>query len=409
MSLPFMYVHKNKSPHDSPKPSAAGFKLLTSKHILNNKLDKENAYFISENDYDSINKRSKVRKWDILFSMIGTVGNIYLVTEDNIDFAIKNMGVFSCEEEYEAKWLYYYLKSPYAQSYIKNYLNGAIQKFLPLNKLRDFPVPKFEENSKKNVDILWALDEKIKNNKIINNQLESLLKIIYNYWFLQFEFPDENGKPYKSSGGEMVWNDELKKEIPENWKYLRLCDIEKNIVTGKTPPTKKNDNFGGSIPFITIDDIRKGIYLSKTDRTLTEEGANSQKNKYIPENSICVSCIATVGLVAISTEDSQTNQQINSIICNNKNNIYYLVSALKQYFQFSSGAKTGNIFANMNKDDFSNIMITYPNEEVLQKYNCLVEPLYLKMRNTIIENNNLQDLRDFLLPLLMNGQIGFKD
>lgn len=66
--------------HDSPKPSAAGFKLLTSKHILNNKLDKENAYFISENDYDSINKRSKVRKWDILFSMIGTVGNIYLVT-----------------------------------------------------------------------------------------------------------------------------------------------------------------------------------------------------------------------------------------------------------------------------------------------------------------------------------------
>lgn len=135
--------------HDSPKPSAAGFKLLTSKHILNNKLDKENAYFISENDYDSINKRSKVRKWDILFSMIGTVGNIYLVTEDNIDFAIKNMGVFSCEEEYEAKWLYYYLKSPYAQSYIKNYLNGAIQKFLPLNKLRDFPVPKFEENSKK--------------------------------------------------------------------------------------------------------------------------------------------------------------------------------------------------------------------------------------------------------------------
>ena len=395
--------------HDSPKPSAAGFKLLTSKHILNNKLDKENAYFISENDYDSINKRSKVRKWDILFSMIGTVGNIYLVTEDNIDFAIKNMGVFSCEEEYEAKWLYYYLKSPYAQSYIKNYLNGAIQKFLPLNKLRDFPVPKFEENSKKNVDILWALDEKIKNNKIINNQLESLLKIIYNYWFLQFEFPDENGKPYKSSGGDMVWNDELKKEIPENWKYLRLCDIEKNIVTGKTPPTKKNDNFGGSIPFITIDDIRKGIYLSKTDTTLTEEGANSQKNKYIPENSICVSCIATVGLVAISTEDSQTNQQINSIICNNKNNIYYLVSALKQYFQFSSGAKTGNIFANMNKDDFSNIMITYPNEEVLQKYNCLVEPLYLKMRNTIIENNNLQDLRDFLLPLLMNGQIGFKD
>src|SRR5690554_6171063 len=95
--------------HDSPKPADKGFKLLTSKNIMNGYLDKKNAYLISEEDYEKINKRSKVHKWDVLFSMIGTVGNVCLIEDNEIDYAIKNMGVFSCGNEYKAKWLYFYL------------------------------------------------------------------------------------------------------------------------------------------------------------------------------------------------------------------------------------------------------------------------------------------------------------
>lgn len=375
--------------HDSPKPSAAGFKLLTSKHILNNKLDKENAYFISKNDYDSINKRSKVRKWDILFSMIGTVGNIYLVTEDNIDFAIKNMGVFSCEDEYEAKWLYYYLKSPYAQSYIKNYLNGAIQKFLPLNKLRDFPVPKFEENSKKIVDILWALDEKIKNNKIINSQLESLLKIIYNYWFLQFEFPDENGKPYKSSGGEMVWNDELKKEIPEGWEVKKISEILSKIPS--TENIKKNEyKSDGAIPIIDQSTEYICGYTNKKETIVNLKdsiifGDHTKIIKYINFN------------FARGADGTQILNSNNSNLSN-----YLLYQQIKDFDLISQGYSR---YFKFLKDKY----IIIPEQKTNSDYSKLTVPINETIKNNVIENKQLMNLRDFLLPLLMNGQIGFKD
>ena len=394
--------------HDSPKPCKTGHKLLTSKNIMNGYIDKTDSYYISDEDYNAINKRSQVKQWDILFSMIGTVGNVCIITDKEIDFAIKNMGVFSCKNEYEAKWLYFYLQSNYVKRVIQNYLNGAVQKFLPLGKLRDFEIPDFDESKKQIVDLLWNIETKIRNNEKIITELESMAKTIYDYWFLQYEFPNQEGKPYKSSGGKMVYNEELKKEIPEGWTIKRIDDIEDNIVTGKTPSTKDENNFGGYIPFITIDDIRQGLYISKTIRTLSEKGANLQAKKYIPENSICVTCIATVGLVGITTKDSQTNQQINSIVCQNKNNLYYLVNAIKDYFKYSSGAKTGNVFDNMNKEDFSSIKLVYPTENILNKYNDKMTPLYDSIKRKILENEELTKFRDELLPLLMNGQVSFK-
>ena len=105
--------------HDSPKPCKVGFKLLTSKNILAGEIDKKDAYFISEKDYNAINQRSQVKQWDILFSMIGSVGNVCLIKDKDVDFAIKNMGVFSCKSKEEAYFLYYYLQSPFAKKIIE--------------------------------------------------------------------------------------------------------------------------------------------------------------------------------------------------------------------------------------------------------------------------------------------------
>jgi type I restriction enzyme S subunit len=140
--------------HDTPKPVNHGKLLITSKHISGGTLDVSSAYMISEEDYASIQKRSAVSQWDILFSMIGSVGEIYLEKNGEVPYAIKNMGVFSCNNEYKAKWLYYYLRSPAAQSHINRYLNGAVQKFLPLGALRDFPVIPFSDEKKNLVKVL---------------------------------------------------------------------------------------------------------------------------------------------------------------------------------------------------------------------------------------------------------------
>lgn len=211
--------------HDSPKFLDNGYLLVTSKNIANRELDLTGANFISEEDYNKINERSKVHQWDIFFSMIGTVGNVFLQTEKEVNYAIKNMGVFSCENEDKAKWLYYYLQSPYFKKLMNSLLSGAVQKFVPLGFLRSIDIPKYDDNKKAIVKFLSSLDDKISLNNRINAKLEQMAKRLYDYWFVQFDFPNADGKPYKASGGKMVWNEELKREIPEGWEVKSINDI----------------------------------------------------------------------------------------------------------------------------------------------------------------------------------------
>ncbi|MCY7135495.1 restriction endonuclease subunit S [Streptococcus gordonii] len=392
--------------HDTPKVTETGYKLVTSKNILSNTLDLNSAYYISEEDFVNINKRSKVKQYDILFSMIGTVGSLYFETSDTIDYAIKNIGVFSCGNKEKAEWLYYYLQSSYAQQYIKRYLNGAVQKFLPLKGLREFPVPQFNKELHNRIKILLNIDQKIQINNQINQELEAMAKTLYDYWFVQFDFPDQNGKPYKSSGGKMAYNQDLKREIPEGWRVETLKNFESKIITGKTPSRANSDNFGGEIPFITIGDIRGNTFVYSTSESLTDLGASVQQNKYLPEGSLCVSCIATVGEIGFTTEWSHTNQQINSIVFEDETNRYYLYFALKNYFEnANASAKTGNTFANMNKEDFSGIRIILPRNEIKNNFHKITEPYFAQIKCLQGQNQELTQLRDWLLPMLMNGQV----
>ena len=287
----------------------------------------------------------------ILLSINGSLGKIAVYDNERVALG-KSACYLNINKNENKYFVKYVLSTKEFQKYMILVAHGSTIKNLAPSQVVDY---EFEEpeNKDKIALILKLIDDKIENNRRIITEIEQMTKTIYDYWFLQYEFLNEKEKPYKTSGGKMVWNEELKKEIPEGWKYKKIVEIENNIVTGKTPSTKDEGNFNGNIPFITIDDIRQGLYVANTIRTLSEKGASSQSKKYIPKDTICVTCIATVGLVGITTKDSQTNQQINSIVCENKNNLYYLVNAIKDYFKYSNGAKSGNIFDNMNKEDFA--------------------------------------------------------
>ena len=165
--------------HDTPKESSEGKYLVTSKHIKGGKIDLSSAYKISLEDFNFVNQRSKVDKWDILISMIGTVGEICLVSEYP-DFAIKNVGLIKTGNEYLAKYLYYYLKSPTAQNDILSRLKGTTQQYLSLGEIRNFPViiPPLEIQ-KKIAGVLGALDDKIELNNKINNNLEQQAQALF--------------------------------------------------------------------------------------------------------------------------------------------------------------------------------------------------------------------------------------
>lgn len=306
------------------------------------------------------------------------------------------------KSDYSIDYLYYLMKS----LNLNDRQVGSSQPLLTQGVLNNISVKIYESSQTQQsiAAVLSALDKKIALNKQINARLEEMAKTLYDYWFVQFDFPDANGKPYKSSGGDMVFDETLKRKIPKGWEVKSLGEIENNIVTGKTPSTQYSNFFNGDIPFITIGDIRNNTFIIKTGQNLSIEGANNQKNKYLPEGSLCVSCIATVGLIGFTTRQAQTNQQINSIIFKHDYNKEFLYFYLKDYFLVGK-AKTGNTFANMNKGDFEKILVLYPNLRLLQKYSNKMVLVLNQINNLSKQNHQLTQLRDFLLPMLMNGQV----
>jgi type I restriction enzyme, S subunit len=340
----------------------------------------------------------------IMVTCIGEIGNIALnkgeaITNQQINSIIVNAEMFDID------YLYYVL----IQS--KKYLNNnAGQTVVPILSKTEFEKIKLPIHKNKDVQkniglVLSSIDSKIDINNIINAEIESMAKTIYDYWFVQFDFPDKNGNPYKSSGGKMVWNEKLKRKIPERWEVNKLVEIESNIVTGKTPPTKNNDFYNGAIPFVTIGDIRGNMHIINAETTLTKAGADYQKNKYLPKGSLCVSCIASPGMIGLTTQECQTNQQINSIIFKENKNKIYLYHALNNYFNFSAGPKMGNTFANMNKGDFESILLIHPPTDIIKKFEEYLDSTFEQNKLLSFENKKLSELRDFLLPMLMNGQV----
>jgi len=314
--------------------------------------------------------------------------------------------IFLDDKKADYEYVYYYLKTQYKN--LRN-LSSGVRKNLNSNDIKNFKInlPKDVNKQQKIANVLSSIDSKIELNNKINKELEAMAKTIYDYWFIQFDFPVENGKPYKSSGGKMVYNEQLKREIPEGWADSRLEEIGSNIITGKTPPTSNSDFFNGDIPFITIGDIRGNMHIVSTEETLTKKGADYQNTKYIKKGAICVSCIASPGLIGFATQLSQTNQQINSVECKKEENSFYLYFALNDFFK-ASKAKTGNTFPNMNKGDFSDIKLVKPNEKILlafsKKIKSSIEQIFINSQ----QNKELAKLRDWLLPMLMNGQVSVK-
>ena len=220
------------------------------------------------------------------------------------------------KKEYSPKYVFYLLQNIYNSGVFFNFESktSGIKNLLYNSAFENIKVPNRDYSSQQKIEnVITVIDKKIQLLHQINDNLSELAKTIYDYWFVQFDFPDENGKPYKTSGGKMVYNDILKREIPEGWEVKSLGEIEPNIITGKTPTTKDENNFNGNILFITIDDIRQNLFIYNSERTLSEKGANTQRAKFLKKGDICVSCIGTVGVIGIVGKIAQTNQQINSI------------------------------------------------------------------------------------------------
>lgn len=261
---------------------------------------------------------------------------------------------------------------------------------------------------KKIAEILSAYDAKIENNNKISKNLEAIAQAIFNEWFVKFEFPTPlrhsraGGNPvggYKSLGGKMVKSE--MGEIPEGWCVGKISDFG-NVVCGKTPSKSHGEYFGGNIPFIKIPDMHGQVFINTTEDSLTEIGVSTQKNKIVPAGSICVSCIATVGLVSITTQDSQTNQQINTLVPNNEEFLEYLYFALvNMKSDLQAIGSGGSTTLNVNTSVFSGLEILIPSVEVVKAFHKVISRMFDEINHLTIENVSLRSQRDQLLIKLI--------
>ncbi|WP_345878024.1 restriction endonuclease subunit S [Shewanella algae] len=378
--------------HDSPRQAEYGKPLITSKHIKGDVIDFDTAYLISEHDFNEINKRSKVDQWDVIISMIGAYcGFCFIESSEEIDYAVKNVGLFKAGSEVNAKWLYYYLNSPIGRAHLDAVKSGSTQPYIALGALRNLPilVPKKEEVKEKIVAILDAIDTKIRVNNRINAELEAMAKTLYDYWFVQFDFPDANGNPYKTSGGKMVYNPTLKREIPEGWSDDTLGEIAE-LYQPKTISEKEMTEDGEFLVY----------------------GANGIVGRYDQYNHeqsvVAVTCRGnSCGEINVTRPYSWITG--NAMVVNTDSHFLpptYIYNVLR-----SSGLEnviTGSAQPQITRTNLAPMKIIRPAEKVLTNYAEFVKPSFEKRMAILDENEKLEKLRDWLLPMLMNGQVTVK-
>ena len=363
--------------HDSPKPKENGFKLITSKHLNRYGIDFTSANFISEEDYKKIINRSYVEQWDILFSMIGTIGNLYIETNSTTNYACKNVGIFKLGgDEMKAKWLYYYLQSPKALEYVKAVSRGTTQSYVPLGALRKMPVDFFDDIIRdKIVTILWNLDEKIKLNLEINNNLEQQAKALYKDWFIDFS-------PFSIEGN-----------LPDGWHLgtvgdiIQLHDSKRVPLSGseRDKMEKIYPYYGATSLMDYVDNyLFDGIYL-----LLGEDGT----------------VVDSLGFPILQYVYGRFWINNHAHIITGKEG--FSVEELYLFFSLTNikSIVTGAVQQKVSQQNLKKVPAIIPSKEALSAFDDLIQPIFAQIRNLRDENAHLTDLRDTILPRLMSGKL----
>jgi len=367
--------------HDSPKETIDGKYLITSKHIKNGKIDFSKAYKISLDDFEAINKRSKVDKYDILFSMIGTIGEMVIVDFEP-DFAIKNVGLFKTRNKDLSKWIYYYLKSNDAQAEIRASLKGSTQQYITLGDLRNFPIllPPLPEQ-KAIAEVLSSIDDKIELLHRQNKTLEEMAMNLFRKWFIE--------------------------DAKEDWEECILDDLCLKIASGGTPSTKIKEYYDGHINWYSTKELND-CFLFESEKKITLQGLENSSAKLFPKGTIVMAIYAapTVGRLGILANEASFNQAAcglipNTEVCSKEFLYLYLKNERENLNTMATGSAQQNL--NVNK------IKTYPTikvpKNIMIRFNKIIIPIFLKIENNSYQIQTLEKLRDTLLPKLISGEV----
>lgn len=353
--------------------------------------------FITEQKDNKLRKGNLLRN-DVVLTTRGTLGNAALYG-DTVPFEEMriNSGMVIMRADSTnllPRFLYGFLRSPSFLGQVEQLRSGVAQQQLPIRDLKKIKITLPPKSAQEQiVDVFSAYDDLIENNNRRIKLLEESARLLYQEWFIRLRFPGYEHT--RIVGG-----------VPEGWEKTTLKTLG-TITTGKTPSTARREYFGGNIPFIKTPDMHGNVYVITTEDALSDEGAGTQQNKFLEKNAIIVSCIgAKAGVVSLTSNKSQTNQQINALSVHKETQTFYLYFFLKDFKeQLLAIGSSGSTMPNVSKGKFENIEVVVPSERLLSIYHEVVSCSFEQILNLHFQNQNLKAARDLLLPRLVNGEI----
>jgi len=358
---------------------------------------------LSEVGYKSAGKSAKMfEKETLAISKSGTIGSLGILKERMCgNRAVINIRVDS--DLADLMYVFYTLK--YKKSELIGRAGGSIQKNLYVSALETLALNhQILSEQREIAAVLSTLDAKIACNNRINAELEAMARTLYNYWFVQFDFPDTNGKPYRSSGGKMVYNPTLKREIPAGWKDSNIQAVA-DLLGGGTPTKKNPEYWNGSIPFFTPTDADGSIFKFATADYITEEGLKGSSTKLFGRNTVFITARGSVGRLVLAGIDMAMNQSCYALRAKSGISHTYLFFLAKELIHHLQVKSSGSVFDSIVSNDIELTNLAIPKSDVIEKYAVAVEPAFERIASNTKENQHLTQLRDWLLPMLMNGQV----
>lgn len=331
----------------------------------------------------------------ILLAGNNAQGNFHLQRYKGKFDAYQRTYVITAKKGYDIDYIKYSLEL--SLKHLKRLAQGSQTKFLTMQILDSFQVLDVPyEEQKTLISSVYAIDSKIRLNDRICSELEAMAKTLYDYWFVQFDFPDENGNPYRTSGGEMVWNEQLKRKIPKEWKPGKLCDIA-NITMGQSPAGESYNDAGDGLFF----------YQGRTDfglRFPTPRMYTTAPTRFAQKGDILLSVRAPVGDLNFAMEDCCIGRGLAALNSKlgSQMHLFYTLAGFQQIFKVMDG--NGTTFGSITKDRLFDMSVVIPPDEILMCFEKRVKPIEPKIEKYEEEIRELTKLRDWLLPMLMNGQ-----
>ena len=386
--------------HLPPPKAETGVPFITISNIDgNNQLDFSDVMYVPEEYYNGLPANKKAAVGDILYSVVGSFGKPVYISKDEKFVFQRHIAILKPNVDVDSKYLYYTMLNPMFYRMADKLAIGCAQRTITLDALRNIVIDVPPIERQQNItNALKAIDDKIILNNRINDNLEQQAKLLYDYWFTQFDFPDKNGNPYRASGGQMEWNDTLKRNIPIGWRVVPFLEIA-SWESNSQPPKSEfiYEPKDGYVRFIQNRDYDSNAH--KTYIPLT-------KNLSIVDRyDILMDKYGDAGAVRYGIEGA-FNVALGKINIHNKNHREYARSFLSSdgIYNFLHNSCMASTRASLNESNLAMLNIAIPDEATVSKY----EKLLRKMRDSILKNNDetakLIELRDWLLPMLMNGQ-----